>query len=75
MKKPEVYLDMDEVLADDLLNQLQDDSDKEHLDEILPKVESWVTTNNKDFFNGEIQSDGYLYAIETLRNKDGVNIN
>lgn len=36
--------------AEDLLEQLQDESDKEALDTLLPKVESWVTTNNKDFF-------------------------
>ena len=39
-----------EISAEDLLDQLQDESDKEQLDGLLPKVESWVTTNNKDFF-------------------------
>jgi hypothetical protein len=39
-----------EISSEDLLDQLQDESDKEQLDGLLPKVESWVTTNNKDFF-------------------------
>ena len=39
-----------EISAEDLLDQLQDESDREQLDGLLPKVESWVTTNNKDFF-------------------------
>jgi GTPase SAR1 family protein len=41
---------MDITDAEDLLDQLQEESDKEQLDGLLPKVESWVTTNNKDFF-------------------------
>ena len=39
-----------DITAEDLFDRLQDESDKEQLDELLPKVESWVTTNNKDFF-------------------------
>lgn len=39
-----------EITAEDLFDRLQDESDKEQLDELLPKVESWVTTNNKDYF-------------------------
>jgi AAA+ superfamily predicted ATPase len=39
-----------DITAEDLFDRLQDESDKEQLDQLLPKVESWVTTNNKDFF-------------------------
>jgi len=39
-----------DITAEDLFDKLQDESDKEQLDQLLPKVESWVTTNNKDFF-------------------------
>jgi len=39
-----------DITAEDLFDRLQDESDKEQLEQLLPKVESWVTTNNKDFF-------------------------
>ena len=40
-------LDLD---PEDILESLQNDSDREHINSILPTVESWVTSNNKDFF-------------------------
>jgi hypothetical protein len=36
--------------AEDILESLQNDADREHINSILPTVESWVTSNNKDFF-------------------------
>ena len=39
-------LDLD---PEDILESLQNDSDREHINSILPTVESWVTSNNKDF--------------------------
>lgn len=35
---------------DKYLDKLQDEDDKDLIDEISPSVESWVTANNKDFF-------------------------
>ncbi len=32
------------------LNELQNEADREHMSEMLPKVESWVTIDNKSFF-------------------------
>ena len=32
------------------LNELQNEVDREHMNEILPKIESWVTIDNKSFF-------------------------
>jgi energy-coupling factor transporter ATP-binding protein EcfA2 len=40
-------LDLD---PEDILESLQNDADREHINSILPTVESWVTSNNKDFF-------------------------
>jgi GTPase SAR1 family protein len=36
--------------AEDILESLQNEADREHINSILPTVESWVTSNNKDFF-------------------------
>jgi AAA+ superfamily predicted ATPase len=32
------------------LDELQNEADREHINEMLPKVESWVTLDNKNFF-------------------------
>ncbi len=32
------------------LGELQNEEDREHINQILPKVESWVTVDNKSFF-------------------------
>lgn len=37
-------------MTDDFLDELQNEADKEHINNILPKVESWVTIDNKNFF-------------------------
>ena len=36
--------------AEDILESLQNEADREHINNMLPTVESWVTSNNKDFF-------------------------
>lgn len=45
----EIYVDNINDI-DDVLNKLQDENEKTELNDLLPKVESWVTTNNKEFF-------------------------
>ena len=45
----EIYVD-DINDLDDVLGKLNDEQEKEDLNNMLPTVESWVTTNNKDFF-------------------------
>jgi AAA+ superfamily predicted ATPase len=37
-------------ITEDFLDELQNEADKEHINNILPKVESWVTLDNKNFF-------------------------
>jgi AAA+ superfamily predicted ATPase len=37
-------------MTEDFLDELQNEADKEHINNILPKVESWVTIDNKNFF-------------------------
>lgn len=37
-------------MTEDFLDELQNEADKEHIKNILPKVESWVTIDNKNFF-------------------------
>ena len=42
---------MDEIIElDDFINQMKDDDEQAILDDMMPKVETWVTSNGKDFF-------------------------
>lgn len=71
----EIYVDGLENL-DSVLDKLNDDQEKEDLDNMLPTVESWVTTNNKDFFfsfkNVKTISSGLYSIIYTDMNGYGL---
>ena len=71
----EIYVDGLEDL-DSVLEKLNDDKEKEDLNDLLPTVESWVTTNNKDFFfsfkNVNTISSGLYSIIYTDMNGYGL---
>ena len=71
----EIYVDdLDEL--DSVLDKLNNDQEKEDLNNMLPTVESWVTTNNKDFFfsfkNVKTISSGLYSIIYTDMNGYGL---
>jgi len=71
----EIYVDGLENL-DSVLGKLSENQEKEELDNMLPTVESWVTTNNKDFFfsfkNVKTISSGLYSIIYTDMNGYGL---
>jgi hypothetical protein len=53
------------------LSELQNEADREHMNEMLPKVESWVTLDNKSFFFSFKSMDKIPSGLYSMTYNDG----
>ena len=53
------------------LSELQNEADREHMNEMLPKVESWVTIDNKSFFFSFKSMDKIPSGLYSMTYNDG----